>query len=174
VCDAAVSYRSGSEAYQEAVAGIHQVLDGAGYQLDYIDQAAPARKTCLDATPKLVAAIGIGAWESLGESPRAVPVLPALVLRADLKPEARSQIDAVYADVPLTSIAQRLGEAFPGKSRLALIHRPSRPLPEATILARVKQMGFELSIVDCAGPDKLLAVFNPLKGKVDFVITARP
>jgi hypothetical protein len=170
-CDAAVLYPSGSEAYQEAVAGIHLALAGTNYQVEFIDQGAPAGKTCLDRTPKLVVAIGINAWTRLAESSRAQTLLPALVLRADMKAETRNHVDAVYADVPLTAIAERLREAFPGKSRLALIHRASHPAPEASVLAHVKQMGLELQVVDCTGPEKLLAVFGSLKGKVDFVLT---
>lgn len=172
VCDAAVLFRSGSEAYQEAVAGIREALAESPYRIEYVDQAAPAHRTCIDAGPKLVAAVGIGAWQSLAES-GAHPqnVLPALVLRADLKGEPRSHADVVYADVPLTAVVERLHEAFSGRSRLALIHRPGRPLPDAAAMARVKQMGLDFRIVECAGADKLLAVFSALKGKTDFVLT---
>lgn len=170
-CDAAVLYPSGSEAYQEALAGLHQALAGTNYQVDYIDQAAPARKSCLDHAPKLVVAIGINAWEAVAGSLQTSTLLPALVLHADMKADTRNRLDGVYLDVPLTAIAERLREAFPGKSRLALIHRPSSPPPDASALMRVKQMGIELHVVECTGPEKLLAVFSSLKGMVDFVLT---
>jgi hypothetical protein len=170
-CDAVVLYPSGSEAYQEALAGVHEALAGTNFQVEFVDQGAPARKTCLDQAPKLAVAIGINAWEKLSKSSHIATLLPALVLHADMKTETRNHTDAVYADVPLTAIAERLREAFPGKSRLALIHRPSHVPLDASTLARVKQMGFELHVVDCNGPEQLLAVFGSLRGKVDFVLT---
>jgi len=170
-CDAVVVYRSGSEAYQEAIAGVRETLSRSPYRVDYVDQAAPPQKNCLDASPKLIVSIGVGAWQSLGATPRSVNVLPSIVLHGDVKPEVGRRSDAVYADVSLVSIADHLRGSFAGKSRLALIHRSSRTPPDPSAVARIRQLGFELHIADCPGPEKLLAVFSSLKGKADFVIT---
>jgi len=170
--DAAIVFQSGAEAYDAALSGIRELLGGAAYRIQYIDLTEPAARKKIDALtvspPRLVVAVGIGAWDQLGNTP--APVLPSLILREDARAKDRPTAGAVYADVTLAAVAEGLRTMFPNRTRLALIHHSSRPAPDPQIVGRLKQMGFELVIVDCAGPDKLLAAFTSLKGKADFVI----
>ncbi len=173
-CEAAVVFRSGSAAYEEAVVGIRATLTDTPCRIRYIDLAKlPEEKWRPDpfAPPRLVAAIGIGAYEQLRIDSPGLNVLPVLVLRSDLGTAGSPRRGgAVYADVPLITILEHLRVLFPKNSRIGLIHRPAFPAPDTTAKDRVRQLGYELRIVDCAGPEKLLAAFSSLKGSVDFVI----
>ncbi len=172
--DAAVLFRSGSDVYDQALAGLREAMVGAPYRIEYIDLAR--NRTGLVLSPaagqaRLAVAVGIGAWEQMKTGPVSMQAVAALVLRQELKSDSVRPGGAVYLDVPLVTIAEQLRHVFPGKSRLGLIHRPAWPAPEPATLARLKQMGFDLRVVECSGPDKLLTVFGSLKGAVDFVIT---
>lgn len=172
--DAAIVFQSGSDAYDEALTGIRASLAKSPYKIQYVNLAetgAPKRlEAMLASAPRLVTAVGLGAWDQLGTV--AIPVLPAVVLREDVRSaKDRRAVAVIYADVPLAAIAFNLRAMFPGRSRIALIHRSSRPPLDAVAIARVKQLGFELMVVECAGPDKLLAAFGSAKGAADFVVT---
>lgn len=173
-CQAAVVFRSGSEAYDQAVAGTREALAAAPCLIRYIDLADSAGAAALAQTvavsPKLVAAFGVGAVDRLFDIRAHPPLLPTLILRGDLKLDASQRAGAIFADVPLVLIAGRLRAAFPGKSRLGLIRRASQIAPDAAIVARLHQAGFDLLIVECPGAGNLLDAFQSLKGKVDFVI----
>lgn len=172
-CDAAVVFRSGSEAYDAAVAGIRQAMAGAACSVQYIDLADPASEkiaTALASSQKLVVAVGIGACERFKEAGAGLRLLPSVVLRGDLKACGARRAGAIYADVPVVTVLEHLHELFPQKLRVGLIHRPSSPALDAGTLARIQQIGYVLSIELCPGPEKLLSAFSSLKGRVDFVI----
>jgi len=167
-CEALVVFRSGSEVYDDAVSGIRESLSSSTCRIRYVDLADPAADNALKMSgPVFTIALGVGAWERLGNRSSA-NVLAALVLRDDLKNAPRA--GAVWADVPLTMILDRLHETFPDRLRVAVIRRPPWPSPDAAVLAHARQLGYEVLVVDCAGPDKLLATFASLKGKADLVI----
>lgn len=169
-CDAVVVFQSGAEAYDAALTGIHESLANSSYKTVYIDLAENVWRKRLDAateSARLLIVVGIGVWDQVGNV--SIPVLPSLVLREDLK--SRHEAGAVFAEVPLTAIAVNLRAMFPGRSRLALLHRSSRPAPSPAQVVRLKQMGFEFLVVECSGPEKLLAAFASVKGQADLVIT---
>lgn len=172
-CAAAVVFRSGSAAYDDAVNGIRAALADFPCHIQYVDLASqpgenwPAAGRA--APPKLVAAVGLGVYERLLADGSRFNLLPVLVLRSDLK-IVSPRAAAIYADVPLVTILERMHELFPKKSRVGLIRRPTWPAPDAAAKDRIRQMGYELIVVECSGPDKLLATFASLKGKVDLVI----
>ena len=175
--DAVVAFRSGPEAYQQAIEGMREVLRETPLRVQYIDlvsaggaaELAAARASAQAGAPRLLTIIGASAWESADEG---LPfILPALMLRQEVKEHGTRRAGAVYADVPLTRVSEGLRAVFPGKSRLGLIHRPSGPGPDAGTLGRLRQMGFELRVVECASPDALLTAFASLRGKADFAIT---
>ncbi len=164
--DAVVVYRSGSEVYDQAIAGLREAIAGTSYRIDLVDLAKSS--DFMSGQPKLIAAVGIGAWEQVRNAASSVPVIPALVLRQEVRDSSHG---AIYLDVSLPLIAENLHRVFPGKSRLGLIHRRTWPAPDRATLAKLKQLGFDLRVTECSGPDKLLSVFASLKGEVDFVIT---
>jgi ABC-type uncharacterized transport system substrate-binding protein len=170
--EVAVVYRSGSDVYEDALSGLRESVAGAPYRFNFIDLAKPsgdpALAAMLAAPPKLVAALGVGAWEKLRD-PR-LKVVPAVVLRQDVTASGRRPEDAVYADVPLVAVIEQLKQFFPARTRVGLIYRSGWPVPDAAALARAKQMGYEVVLLECAGPEKLLQAFSSLKGKADFVI----
>jgi putative ABC transport system substrate-binding protein len=171
-CEAAVAFRSGSEAYDQAVAGVRETLASPGCRIQYVDAADPAEEKSLPAlaaAQKLTIAVGVGTWEKLSLN-GAGRIVAALVLRQDLKTAASRPAGAVYADVPLLTILEKLHDLFPEKLRAALIRRPSWPAIDGATLARARQMGYELRIVECRGPEKLLSSFSTLKGKADVLI----
>jgi putative ABC transport system substrate-binding protein len=164
--DAAVVYRSGSDVYDQAISGLREVIAGTAYRIDFVDLAKSSDFT--SGQPRLITAVGVGAWEQVRSAASSTQVLPALVLRQEIKDSSRA---AIYLDVSLPVIAENLRRAFPGKSRLGLIHRRTWPAPDRATLAKLKQLGFDLRVAECSGPDKLLSVFASLKGEVDFAIT---
>jgi ABC-type uncharacterized transport system substrate-binding protein len=179
--DAVVAFRSGSEAYQQAIEGMREVLRETPLRVQYVDLVAAGGAAELAAAraaasgsgqggaPRLMTIVGAGAWESADEG---LPyILPALMLRQEVKAHGVRRAGAVYADVPLARVSEGLRAVFPGKSRLGLIHRPSVAGPDAAAIARLRQMGFDLHVVECASPDGLLAAFASLRGKADFAIT---
>lgn len=170
-CDALVVYQSGSEAYDAAVSGLRESLANAAFRVEYLDLADPAGHQRLGekllTSPKVVAAVGIGAWDRLASY--SGPVVPAMVLREEVSSRDR-RAGAVYANVPLAAIAANLQVLFPGRNRLALIHRAPFPAPDAGAVAHLKQMGFELMVVECPGPQKLMAALASMKGKADFAV----
>jgi putative tryptophan/tyrosine transport system substrate-binding protein len=163
--DAVVVYRSGSEVYDQAMSGLREAIAGPAYRIAFVDLAKST--DFMSGQPKLIVAVGIGAWEQVRNAATSTTVVPALVLRQEIK-DAHS---AIYLDVPLPLIAENLHRVFPGRSRLGLIHRRAWPAPDRATLAKLKQLGFDLRVAECSGPDKLLSVFASLKGEVDFVIT---
>jgi putative ABC transport system substrate-binding protein len=171
--DAVVAYRSGSEAYQQAIEGMREALQGSVLRIEYIDLASASGAAQFAAMraapPRLITILGAAAWESADEA--GPNVLPALIPRQELKSRPARRAGAVYADVPLTILSERLRAVFPGKSRLGLIHRPPGPGPDAAALAHLRQAGFDLQVVECRRPDGLLTALGSLGGKVDFVIT---
>ena len=172
-CEAAVLYRSGSPAYDEAMNGIRAQLADTPCHIRYVDLAEnpEGKPLTLAGGTRLVTAVGVGAYERVKAEAPGLLVLPALVLRSDLASGDRlRRAGALYADVPLATVLERMRELFPRKTRAGLIHRPSWPLPDAATRDRIRQLGFDLRIVECKGPDKLLAAFSGLKGAVDFVI----
>jgi hypothetical protein len=171
-CEAAVLFRSGSDAYDDAVAGVRASLGSSPCRIQYVDLAdASAEKSLpgLVSAQKLTVAVGIGAWERLGANSSGKNIA-ALILRHDLKIGAPRPSGAMFADVPLLTTLEKLHELFPDKLRVALIHRPSWPAPDTATLARARQMGYELHVIECAGPEKLLSTFSALKGKTDILI----
>ncbi len=166
--DAVVVYRSGSEVYDQAIAGAREAVAGSPYRIEYLDLNTAKSFDIAYKQPKLIVAIGIGAWEQVRSSTAETPTMPALILRQDLKEPPRQ--GAVYLDVSLQAIAEVLHRLFPGKSHLGLIHRHLWPAPDRATIARLKQLGFDLRVAECSGPDKLLAAFGSLRGS-DFVLT---
>jgi hypothetical protein len=171
-CEAAVVYRSGSEAYEEALAGLRETISATSCTVHMIDLGNSAYEKWLGrhgSELKLTAAIGIGTYQQVTASSPGLSVIPAVVLRDDLKPDP-SRAGAVYADVPLTTTLERLRGLFPSRLRVALIHRPNHAGPDANALARIRRLGYELRVMECSGPEKLLSVFSSLNGTTDFVI----
>jgi ABC transporter substrate binding protein len=172
-CEAAVVFRSGSEAYDAAVSGIRQATAAGPCRIQYVDLADPASDKMVAAlaiSQELVAAVGIGACERFKEAGAGLRLLPALVLRNDLQACGARRAGAVYADVRLVTVLEHLHELFPQKLRVGLIRRPATPTLDPGTLARVQQLGYRISTEPCSGPDKLLAAFSSLKGRADFVI----
>jgi hypothetical protein len=171
-CEGAIVYRSGSEAYAEAVAGIREKEDSLPCMLRYLDLENPAYERWFAghaSNLRFAVAIGIGTYRKTASTNPNLTVIPAIVLHDDLNAD-ENRWGAVYADVPLVTMLENLRGLFPSRLRAALIHKPGHALPDVAALARIRRMGYELRVVDCAGPEKLLAVFSSLKGTTDFVI----
>ena len=171
-CEAAVVYRAGSEAYDDALAGIRETLPGTSCTVHIIDLGNSAYEKWLanhGSDLRLVVTIGMAAYQQVTAAQPNMPILPAIVLREDLKPDP-NRPGAVYADVPLATTLENLRGLFPSRLRVALIHGPGHGLPDAAALARIHHLGYELRVVECPGPEKLLSVFSSLRGNTDFVI----
>ncbi len=173
-CDLSVVFRSGAGAYDEALSGIRESLGGSPCRVQYLDLAAADAQRALPAAlqvpPKLVIAVGIGAWQQVAAAKPASSLLASLVLPSDLKPDDPHRAGAVFADVPLRSTIEILRELFPKASRVTLIHHSGWPAPDAGLAAYARQMGLDLRVAECTGPEKLLSVFSSLKGRTDLVI----
>jgi len=167
-CDPVVVYRSGSDAYEEAAEGIREVLARSNCHPEFLDLAdASSEKPLAKAIAghRALVTIGAGAWQKAAPGN---PAIAALVLRRDLP--AGNGTNAVFADVPLTTILENLRELFPHKARVAWVRRPQSIAVDAATLNRARQLGWELIPVECAGPDKLMATFSSLKGRADLVV----
>lgn len=170
-CEAAVVYRSGSPAYDEAVVGIRAAAANGPCNVHYLDLADPAIDKSLRASiagMKLVTAVGVGAYDRV-KAENTAGTVAGLVLRSDVD-SATARRGAVYADVPLPMILEKLRGIFPKRSRVGLIHRSSGAPLDSAVKDRARQMGYELRVVDCPGPDKLLSAFSSFKNLVDLVI----
>ena len=170
-CEAAVVFRSGSAAYDDAVRGIRESTADGACRIRFIDAQEPAAAIdqAIAASPRLVVVVGVGAYEQFRNARPNLALLPALVLRGDL-PAGAKRAGAVYADVPLTVVLERLHALFPKRTRIGLIRRPSAPPLDAGTKDRARQLGMELRVVECPGPERLLAAFGSLRGWADFLI----
>src|ERR1700722_13713109 len=79
--DATVVYRSGSEVYDQAIAGLREAIAGTSYHIDFVDLAKSGDFT--SGQPRLITAVGVDAWEQVRSAASSTPVLPALVLRQE-------------------------------------------------------------------------------------------
>ena len=173
-CEAAIVYRSGSEAYDEAVRGIRSSMEHFPCRIEYVDLSDPASGSAVEAlaaSQKLVVGVGVSACGQFRDAAPWMRLLPALILRKDLGDCGPRRSGAVFADMNIVIVLERLHELFPQKLRVGLIHGASSPALDPAALAHIQQMGYALRVVPCAGPDRLLAAFSSLKGNADFVLT---
>jgi ABC-type uncharacterized transport system substrate-binding protein len=79
---------------------------------------------------------------------------------------------AITLDLPPAMVLARLRELYPGRNRIALVRGPALAAASAAeIQQQAQKLGYDLQIVDCAGPRDLLDSVGRVRGRVDFVWT---
>jgi ABC-type uncharacterized transport system substrate-binding protein len=168
-----VVYTSEAPPYVEALDGIRDTLGSATIAaVDLHSPNAPGELArFLDGgLNRLVVTIGRDALDTVSARKFDAPLLATMVLQSELASHQRIAA-GVRLDIPLTVILAQLKTVFPEKNRVAILHNPGVPGQlDAAALARGRQQGFAIQVMDSGSPEESLRVLRSLKGHADFVV----
>jgi ABC-type uncharacterized transport system substrate-binding protein len=168
---------SGVDAYTEALNGLRAGLGPAAQTLEVVDVEAKSGEAELVRVlsarqARFIVTVGGAAASALGTRRVAGPIFRTMILSSSghsTGPTGEA-VTTVALNVPATALCARLKEAFPGKTRLAILGgMPAAGADLPQLAAEARQQGFTVRVLECAGPEKLLDAFAALKGQVDFV-----
>lgn len=149
-------------AYQEAIAGIEEVL---------------ARKVPVteawdgDSKPRIVIAVGTPALQRVLDAGFDGVLVGTMVMGAIRQQATRLENPpaCVVLEIPPAVVLERLRRLFPTKRRLGWIYNPTRGDALTEMRQAARQFGFALETAECRQADKLLEAFVALEGKSDWV-----
>jgi ABC-type uncharacterized transport system substrate-binding protein len=165
---------SGPPAYRAAVEGLESVLNGTGVRLVKVTVDQPAGGELsgqLARRPALVVAVGSTAVEAVSSIEHDQPVVATMVLApAAVTPEAGKVAATITLEVPPATVLARLKRIYPERKRIAVVRGPALTAASvAEIQAQARQHGYEVRVVEVAGPKELLEALGPLRERSDFV-----
>jgi len=167
----AVVYRSGTEAYNLAVAALQRQLGERAAVLDLAANGPSGIELLLDGAGAVVA-VGEEALRSLDGRTLEARVVSTMLMRdqaASIHVGARRRVDVVL-DVPLEQVVAELGRALGRGGRLAVIHNPAQPLDRTSLAACARHHGFTPVFAECRNPAELLRAMRDLKSQADLVL----
>lgn len=168
-----VVYTSEAQPYVEALEGLRGAMGNSivnAVDLHAADGSAQLKQSLESGGNRLFVTIGKDALETVGTHKLDAPLLATMIMHSELTGKQRVA-GAVKLDLPLAGILAELKSVFPQKNRIAVLHNPALPAQiDATAVAKAKQLGFVLQVVDAASPEETIRALRSLKGKVDFVV----
>ncbi|HEV8039408.1 MAG TPA: ABC transporter substrate binding protein [Bryobacteraceae bacterium] len=168
-----VVYTSEAGAYTEALEGMRPALSKA--TLTTVDLRLPNAEAELgralgDASNPVVITVGKEALERVRASKTTAPLVAAMIMRAEAERVGKIGA-AIHLDIPVSDVLAALKSMFPDKTRVAVIRNPAQPgQVDSAVVARGRQQGFTVTVVDSADPQELLRAVRSLNGKVDFIV----
>ena len=168
-----VVYSSDAQPYVEALDGLR--ASWVNSALATVDLQSSNGQTQLansveGGSNRLIVTIGRDALEAVAARKGDTPLIATMIMHSELagKPGVTA---AVRLDIPLSGILGELKTMFPRKNRVTVLRNPALPgQVETTAVARARQQGFALQVIDVAGPEESLRVLRALKGRADFVV----
>jgi putative tryptophan/tyrosine transport system substrate-binding protein len=168
-----VVYTSEAGAYTEALNGMRAAL--ANTTLTTVDLRSPNAEAELGralggASNPLVITVGKEALERVSAAKTAAPLVATMIMRAESERVGKIAA-AIHLDIPVSDVLSELKSMFPDKTRVAVIRNPAQPgQVDSSVVARGRQQGFTVSVVDSADPQELLRAVRSLNGRVDFIV----
>ena len=167
-----VVYTSDAQPYMEALDGLRAELGGAPVMVDL--HAANGRAQLASSVDgsqsRVVVAIGRDALEATQERKGEAPVVATMIMHSELSGR-QSVAGGVRLDIPLSAILGEVKTVFPQKNRVAVLRDAGAPgQVDAAALARARQLGFTVQVIDLTKPEELLPILRSLKGRADFVV----
>jgi putative ABC transport system substrate-binding protein len=168
----AVVYSSDAQPYVEALDGLRASLANAA--LSTVDLHSTNAQTQISTiergSNRLIVTIGRDALEAVVAHKGGTPLVATMIMQSELTGIQRVT-EAVRLDIPLTGILAELRTMFPRKNRIAVLRNPALSGQlDTTAVARARQQGFALQVIDAASPEESLRVVRYLKGRADFVV----
>lgn len=167
---------SRTPAYEEAVVGVRKALNEGDLAPTVITLDSTSADGLLEhirRRPAAVVAVGSAAVDAITSSEYEGPIIASMVLSVPPAAAAAAKLIAtVTLDLPPGMVLQRLRALYPGRNRIAVMRGPGlspATVREATDQAR--KLGYDIQIVECAGPKELLDSIGRLRRRVDFVWT---
>lgn len=168
-----IVYTSEAAPYVEALDGMRASLQNA--PLVTVDLHSPASGQALarllgTGPSHLVITVGREALEQVSARKTPALLVATMIMRDELD-RVRNVSAAVHLDVPVADILGELKAMFPGKTRVAIIRNPAQPgQVNNSVVARGRQQGFSVRVVNARNPEELIRVVQGLNGQVDFVV----
>lgn len=165
---------SGAPAYRAAVKGLESALSGTGVRLVEVtvdQQAGVELSGQLARRPALVVAVGSAAVEAVSSIEHDRSVVATMVLAPEKDtPETGKVAAAITLDVPPDTVLARLKRIYPERKRIAVVRGPALTAADvAEVQAQARKHGYEVRVVEVAGPKELLEALGPLRERFDFV-----
>ncbi|MCC6589006.1 MAG: hypothetical protein IT168_20075 [Bryobacterales bacterium] len=162
-----VLYRSGAEAFADAVEALKKRVESAGGVCRLLDLATGGERI-VDAPCQLMVAMGGEALEQAARAKQATATIASMALRTDIDKRSGglNLVGRVALDIPAYQIVTEVAGVLGSKTRLAMIRNPqSQKVADA---APVKNG--TVQVVDCAKAEELLPTFLSLRNKADAVV----
>lgn len=164
-----VIYRSGSEAFADAVDALKKRIESGGCVCHLLDLAG-AGERILNAPCQLMVAMGGEALEKAAQAKQGTATIASMALRSDIdrRSGGLNVVGRMMLDIPAYQIAAEAVAVLGAKTRLAMIRNPQ----SQNIVDSGPLRNGSLQIVDCVKAEDLLPRFLSLRSKVDAVIAA--
>jgi ABC-type uncharacterized transport system substrate-binding protein len=168
----AIVYRSGGEAFDQAVSGLKNALSRSKVDCDFLDLASDPAPQIRERYRMLVA-LGGDALEAASSGRPGAAAIASMALRNDIERYAgRLNITRrVVLDLLAADFVAELSSLLPNRPRLGLIRNPTRPGGlDSGLQALARQGGVVLQVAECSRADDLLPGFLSLRDKVDLFV----
>jgi putative ABC transport system substrate-binding protein len=168
-----VVYTSEAGPYAEALDGLRGTMPSTEMTtVDLHSPNGPAELTTSlqRGSSRLIISIGGDALAAVIEHKTTLPLVATMIMRSE-QAHGPHLASAIHLDIPVADILAELKTMFPRKTRIAVIRNPdvARQFDNAA-LARARQQGFTVQVVECRNPEELLRAVRSFKGQVDFVL----
>jgi putative ABC transport system substrate-binding protein len=168
-----VVYTSEAAPYTEALDGLRGTMPATAMttvDLHSPNGSAELTTSLQRASSRLVISIGGDALAAVTEHKTAVPLVATMIMRSE-RAHGPHLASAIHLDIPVADILAELKTMFPQKTRIAVIRNPDVAGQfDNAALARARQQGFTVQVVECRNPEELLRAVRSFKGQVDFVL----
>lgn len=163
---------AGVPAYAEAIQGLREELAKDGHSID-VEQMDGTPNGSIFTGTRLVIAVGDDALRATLRSHISAPIVATMVTRADLAGVghryAGGYAGAVSVDISLRDVLASVRRLFPSRSRIGILRDTA--LDSDAVLAKARQQGFTMEVLDCTKPDELLRSIPTLRNKIDFLLS---
>lgn len=161
-------FAGNAPAYQEAIAGIREILPEASVMdISQPGEAGRLIASLAQSQPALLITIGLPADRAVQALD--FPVLSTMTLEGDAEPRLRRPAGLVTLQLPLAAVLAGARRVWPRASRAGMIRNPARGPAIAELAAEARRRGYTLEVADSSGPERLLEAFLSLQGRADFV-----
>jgi ABC-type uncharacterized transport system substrate-binding protein len=168
-----VVYTSEAEPYIQALDGLRGSLGNT--TLATVDLRSPRAEAELtgalgSGSNRLIITIGKDALDRVSSLNVTAPLVATMIMRSE-QDRVHKISSAVHLDIPVSDVLAELKPMFPHKTRVAIIRSLLQPNQvDSTTVARGRQQGFTVRVIDSSNPEQLLRAIRSLNGQVDFVV----
>lgn len=126
--------------------------------------------------PRLIVAIGVGAWRGMAASDVKAPLLATLVPRSAYQVEAEQAarggraVSALWLDQPVARQLDLLKIALPARSRVGVLLGPDSRLVEQELMRAAAERNLEIVAARVGGADQLPAALQRVLGEGDVLL----